>query len=204
MDLIAFLNDLMAQVPALLQPVVVAAAGAIPFVEGEGAVALGVFSGLHPVAAGTAAAVGNFLAVLVVVLLGVRARRAVTDRSRARTSAHAAEPAMAANAANAGTAGAVGAPLAGGAGEVAAAGRDGRSSDRKAARRAKFQKAYERYGVPGVSLLGPLLLPTHITAGMLAASGVGAVRVLVWQAAAIVVWTTITALVVTGVLVAVR
>lgn len=163
MDVIAFLDDLLGQVPAWLQPVVVAAAGAVPFLEGEGGVALGVFGGLHPVLAGVAAAVGNFLAVLVVVLLGVRARRAVTSRTRPRESV----------------------------------------SARSAARRAKFQRAYERYGVPGVSLLGPLLLPTHVTAAMLAASGVTAPRVLVWQGAAIVLWTTLTALVVTGVLVVV-
>ncbi len=41
---------------------------------------------------------------------------------------------------------------------------------RGSARREKFQRAFERYGVPGVSLLGPLLLPTQFTATMLAAS----------------------------------
>ena len=35
---------------------------------------------------------------------------------------------------------------------------------RGSARREKFQRAFERYGVPGVSLLGPLLLPTQFTA----------------------------------------
>ncbi len=32
------------------------------------------------------------------------------------------------------------------------------------ARRQKFERAYHRYGTPGVSLLGPLLLPTQFTA----------------------------------------
>ena len=67
---------------------------------------------------------------------------------------------------------------------------DSADSDRGSARREKFQRAFERYGVPGVSLLGPLLLPTHFTATMLAASGVGKVRILVWQAVAIIGWTT--------------
>jgi hypothetical protein len=78
------------------------------------------------------------------------------------------------------------------------------ADDRGSARRAKFQRAYERYGVPGVSLLGPLLLPTHFTATMLAASGVGKTRILIWQAIAIIAWTTLTALVVSGVIQAVR
>jgi len=62
------------------------------------------------------------------------------------------------------------------------------TSDRKAARLAKFQRALDRYGVPGVSLLGPLLLPTQFTSTMLAAAGVGKARVLFWQALAILAW----------------
>jgi hypothetical protein len=55
-----------------------------------------------------------------------------------------------------------------------------------------------------VSLLGPLLLPTHFTATMLAASGVGKARILIWQAITILAWTTLTALVISGGLGAVR
>ena len=55
----------------------------------------------------------------------------------------------------------------------------------------KFQRAFERYGVPGVSLLGPLLLPTHFTATMLAAAGINKARILIWQAVAIVGWTAV-------------
>ncbi|MFV0432920.1 MAG: hypothetical protein ACK5LO_02895 [Leucobacter sp.] len=61
-------------------------------------------------------------------------------------------------------------------------------SGRKAARRAKFQRAFDRYGVPGVSLLGPLLLPPAFTAPMLIAVGVDKTRVLIWQAIGIVLW----------------
>jgi hypothetical protein len=64
-------------------------------------------------------------------------------------------------------------------------------SDRKSARMAKFQRALDRYGVPGVSLLGPLLLPTQFTSTMLAAGGVGKARVLFWQALAILAWSTL-------------
>ena len=69
---------------------------------------------------------------------------------------------------------------------------------KKAARRAKFQNALVRYGVPGVSLLGPLLLPTQFTATMLAGSGVSKARVLFWQGLAIVGWSTLIGVVVGG------
>ena len=77
------------------------------------------------------------------------------------------------------------------------------NENRMSPRRAKFQRAYERFGVPGVSLLGPLLLPTQFTATMLVATGIGKARVLVWQAIAILGWTTATTIVIARVLAAV-
>ena len=41
MSLIETFQNLAAEVPELLQPVVVAAAGAVPFIEGEGAATIG-------------------------------------------------------------------------------------------------------------------------------------------------------------------
>jgi uncharacterized membrane protein len=181
MSIVDTVQDLVAQVPELVQPLVVAAAGAIPFVEGEGAAAIGIVGGIPPVVAVVAAVVGNFLCVAALVLLSSGARDAVVARRRAGAVSRERV-----------TAGGGAAP-----GDArAAGGEDAQVSPR----RAKFQRAYERYGVPGVSLLGPLLLPTHFTATMLAASGVGKARILVWQAVAIVGWTCLTALVVTGVL----
>lgn len=187
MNLIESFQNLVAQVPELVQPLIVALAGAVPFIEGEGAAAIGIIGGIHPVIAAGAAIVGNFLCVAILVIAGAGARDAVVSRRRARAAAGA----------QGGSAGLVMTgtePVA--AAEVA-------ESERKAARRAKFQRAFERFGVPGVSLLGPLLLPTHFTATMLAAAGIGKVRVLVWQAVAIVGWTTVITLILTGVITAV-
>lgn len=178
MSLVEFLQDLVGRVPELVQPLIVAVAGAIPFVEGEGGVAIGILGGINPAVAAIAAMAGNFLVVAGLVLLGSGARTAVVNRHRAKVDARAGA------AADGGTV--LGALPA--------------DQSRAGARRAKFQRAYERYGVPGVSLLGPLLLPTHFTATMLAASGVGKARILVWQAVAIIAWTTLTALIVSGVL----
>ncbi|MFC0672332.1 small multidrug efflux protein [Brachybacterium hainanense] len=192
MDLIDHLQNLLGHLPGPLQPLVSALAGMIPFVEGEGGAAIGILGGVPPIVAALAAIAGNFLVVAVLVLASSGARRAVVARSRrtVRTEVPAA----------------VGAD---GAAAVDAEGADAlpESSDvspRAAARREKFQRAYERFGVPGVSLLGPLLLPTHFTATMLAATGVRKGWILLWQGIAIVGWTTLTALIITGVITVVR
>lgn len=183
MNLIEIFQNLVGQVPELLQPLIVALAGAIPFIEGEGAVSIGILGGINPVIAAIAAIVGNFLTVALLVLLSSGARTAVVNRRRASV-------------------------LAGSGRNVEPDAADERlavedESARKAARRQKFQRALERYGVPGVSLLGPLLLPTHFTATMLAAVGVGKVRILIWQAVAIIGWTTVFAVIISGVVSAV-
>ncbi len=127
MNLIETFQDLVAQVPELVQPLIVALAGAIPFIEGEGAVSIGIIGGIPPVVAAIAAIVGNFLCVLVVVLVSSGARQAVVNRSRAKAVALAG----------------------GGTTEEGAVG----TADivHSTPRREKFQRAFERYGVPGVS-----------------------------------------------------
>lgn len=147
-------QDLVAQVPESVQPVIVALAGAVPFVEGEGGGIIGVVGGIHPLVAGVAAAAGNFLAVLAVVLLG----------SRVRTAA-----------------------LAGRAGPAEPS--DEPRPESKGRRR--FRRWLVRFGVPGASILGPLAIPTQFTSAILVAAGTPRGRVLLWQAVAIVLWTTI-------------
>jgi hypothetical protein len=154
-DLVQRFQELVAQVPDLVQPLIVALAGAIPFIEGEGAAVIGIIGGIHPVIAAIAAVVGNFVAVTLVVLIGAGARSAL------RRSSGAVKP--------------------------------------RSARNEKFQRAFRRYGVAGVSLLGPLLLPTHFTAAALAGAGIPKATVLLWQGVAIVLWTTVFTLIVSGV-----
>ena len=177
MDIVAGFRDLVAHVPEILQPVIVALAGAVPFVEGEGATTIGILGGLNPVVAVIAAAAGNFLCVLVLVLLSSGARSAIVNRRRVHANADEAVLTWS------GTR-----PGATPDETIAAMDEDYATSDRKAARSAKFQRALARHGVPGVSLLGPLLLPTQFTSTMLAAAGVAKARVLFWQAIAILAW----------------
>lgn len=180
MNLIETFQGFVAQVPELVQPLIVALAGAIPFIEGEGAVSIGIIGGIHPVIAAIAAMVGNFLCVAVLVIASSGARTVIVNRSRTRQTVVA------------------------GSGAVETVPADHVDADRGGARREKFQRAFERYGVPGVSLLGPLLLPTQFTATMLAAAGVGKVRILIWQAVAIIGWTTIVAVIVGSAVYAIR
>ncbi|BAJ73686.1 hypothetical protein MTES_0722 [Microbacterium testaceum StLB037] len=156
-DLVLGFQNLVAEVPDLVQPLVVALAGAVPFIEGEGAAAIGIIGGIPPVVAALAGAIGNLICVAVVVLATSRVRTAVTTRR-------------------------------------------GGAEKPVTARREKFERAYHRYGTPGVSLLGPLLLPTQFTAAALTSTGVPPMRVLAWQAAAIVLWTTVITLIITGVI----
>jgi hypothetical protein len=148
-------QDLVAQVPDIVQPVIVMVAGAIPFIEGEGASPIGVLGGIHPIVAGIAAASGNFLCVLAVVLLSSRVRTTAVAR-RARQIETPAEP----------------------------------KPESKG--RQRFRRYLVRFGVPGASILGPLAIPTQFTSAMLIASGTPRGWVLLWQAVAIVLWTTVT------------
>lgn len=158
-------QDLVAEVPDVLQPLVVLLAGAVPFVEGEGASAIGVAGGIPPVVAGLAAALGNFLCVLVVVTVSSRARTAVVELRANRSAA--AEGATVLTA-------------------------DEPTAKPESKGRLRFRRWLARFGVPGASILGPLAIPTHFTSAMLVAAGVPRSRVLLWQGVAIVFWTTVT------------
>ena len=162
-------QELVAQVPEIVQPIIVMLAAAVPFVEGEGGAVIGVVGGLRPVVAAAAAATGNFLCVLIVVAGTSRARTAVVDRHPS---------------------------LVGVGGGGSRPGVDERGVRRTAARagskrRQRFDRWLVRYGVPGASVLGPLAVPTQLTSAILIGGGVPARKVLLWQAVAIVVWTTV-------------
>jgi hypothetical protein len=162
-------QELVAQVPEVVQPMIVMLAAAIPFVEGEGGAVIGVVGGLHPVVAAVAAATGNFLCVLLVVAVASRARTAVGDLRRSMV----------------GVGGGGSRP---GVDEGAVRTTVARAESK---RRQRFNRWLVRFGVPGASVLGPLAVPTQITSAILIGMGIPPQRVLLWQAVAIVVWTTV-------------
>lgn len=206
-SLITFFQGLASHVPELVQPFIIALAGAVPFVEGEVSAVIGVWAGLNPIVAGLAGAIGNFICVTVIVLLGARAREAVVARrSRARESV----PVGVGVGSGAGVAGAdatvadEGATVAD---ERGPADGEARFLDEPPAQkkpeskgRIKFKRFLTRFGVPGASLLGPLAIPTQITSTILVSSGVKTSWILLWQGIAIVAWTTLTTLIATGAL----
>ncbi|PCC55130.1 small multidrug efflux protein [Brevibacterium aurantiacum] len=200
---ITFFQGLASHVPDLLQPFIIALAGAVPFVEGEVSAVIGVWAGLNPIVAGFAGAIGNFICVTVIVLLGARAREAVVARrSRARESVS-----VGVGAAGAGADAAVADEGATVADERGPADGEARFLDEPPAQkkpeskgRIKFKRFLNRFGVPGASLLGPLAIPTQITSTILVSSGVKTSWILLWQGIAIVVWTTLTTLIATGAL----
>ena len=175
-ELILHLQELATQVPELVKPLIVALAAAIPMVEGEVGAVIGMVGGMHPVAAAMAAAAGNFLIVLIIVMVTSRARTAVVTRSRAR----------------------VGASVGGGSAVGFADDADAAvieppaSAKPESKGRKRFKTWLVRFGVPGASILGPLAIPTHFTSAMLVAAGTSRAWVLLWQAVAIVLWTTVT------------
>lgn len=62
------------------------------------------------------------------------------------------------------------------------------SQKKQKKRQTKVRRAIQKYGVPGASLLGPLLVGTHLNAFFMAAAGVNRRYLLIWQTVAIVVW----------------
>ncbi|SMX85497.1 small multidrug efflux protein [Brevibacterium antiquum] len=204
--LITFFQGLASHVPELLQPFIIALAGAVPFVEGEVSAVIGVWAGLNPIVAGVAGAIGNFICVTVIVLLGARAREAVVARrSRARESVPVGVGVG--SGAGAGADAAVADEGATVADERGPADGEARFLDEPPAQkkpeskgRIKFKRFLNRFGVPGASLLGPLAIPTQITSTILVSSGVKTSWILLWQGIAIVVWTTLTTLIATGAL----
>lgn len=166
-NLVIRFQELVAQVPELLQPFVVALAGAVPFIE-WGAAPIGVVGGMNPVVAVVAAAMGNVLCLLVVVLLGARVRAAAVRGRASRATA---------------MAGAV--PAAAAVPEVPAV-----PAAPGSRRRRRVLGWLDRFGVPGASILGALAVPTQLTSAVLVAAGIRPGRVLLWQGVAIALWAT--------------
>lgn len=196
--IIEFFQGLAAQVPDLLQPFIIAAAGAIPFIEGEISSIIGVWAGMNPVLAGIAGAIGNFICVTVIVLLGARARRAVVNRQSEKRELAAVGAGGYADPSTDGT-------LPDGlelsditAGDAATEDHLGEGGKPESKGRVKFKKFLTRFGVPGASLLGPLAIPTQITSTILVGAGVKTSWILLWQGIAIIAWTTLTTLIATG------
>ncbi|MCB7135721.1 hypothetical protein [Cellulosimicrobium marinum] len=75
-------------------------------------------------------------------------------------------------------------------GASAVRGRVARAPREESPRRTKLRRAFERYGVPGVSLLGQTILPSQITSAAMVSFGAPRNRVVLWQIISITLWGT--------------
>jgi hypothetical protein len=218
-------QDFVGQMPELLQPLLIAVAGAVPYIEGEGSAALGVIAGLNPIVAGIAGASGNILCVILVVLLSSRIREGALSRKARRTAEASAlsggGSASGGSSTFGGSSALSGSSTFGGSTPGAQtsgaststqlyttdeqtrqlpADADAAADSKKSKGRARLRRWIVKFGVPGASLIAPLALPTQLTAATLVASGVNKGWVILWQIVAIVMWTGAVTLVATGVL----
>lgn len=192
-------QELVGQVPEILQPLVIMLAGAVPFIEGEGSAVLGVVGGMNPVVAALAGIVGNLLCVAAVVFVGSRVREGVVGRRRRRGPAGAGTSGQAGESGPGGWSGAGTAISIGMSDSAAVMAREEMFEPKPEKKGQKRLKRWlVRFGVPGASLLAPLALPTMFTAATLVGSGVPKNWVMLWQAVAIVLWTTVLTILATG------
>lgn len=205
-----WLQSFIQQVPDILQPLIVAVAAAIPYVEGEGAAALGIIAGINPIVAGIAGATGNILCVIGVVFLGSRIRERAVARRAVKRGAAQTDGLVAVAPLHTTGAGTLSRNEASGTASISTLehpgtdGEDVRDPNAKQTGRekgrARLRRWMVKFGVPGASLLAPLALPTMLTAAFFVASGVPRQWVILWQVIAIVLWTGAVALAATGVL----
>lgn len=64
----------------------------------------------------------------------------------------------------------------------------GKAAKELSPRRAKLKERFDRYGVPGVSLLGQLALPSQITSAAMVSFGAPRNQVILWQVISIIMW----------------
>lgn len=65
---------------------------------------------------------------------------------------------------------------------------DPERAETRSRKREKVKRAFDRFGVPGVSLLGQWVLPSQITSAMMVGFGASRNAVIVWQIVGITLW----------------
>lgn len=64
----------------------------------------------------------------------------------------------------------------------------GETDETASGKRSRIAERVRRFGVPGVSLLGPILLPSQFTSAAMVGIGANRTTVFVWTTIAVVVW----------------
>ncbi|MGI9822160.1 hypothetical protein [Agromyces sp. Marseille-Q5079] len=168
------LQDFTASFPDFLQWLGVMIVAAIPFVESYFGAVIGVVIGLPPALAIAAAVIGNVISMLIFVFTAHGARtKAVARRRRNRALVGAGAPVDGAS----------------GAGHLDGADAAADRSDREESpRREKLRRAFDKYGVAGVSIIGQTMLPSQITSAAMVSFGANRNTVIFWQVISIILW----------------
>ncbi|ASK64003.1 DNA-binding protein [Virgibacillus phasianinus] len=124
----------------------------IPWVDVSLVVPLGVIWGLHPIAVGMAAFVGNLILIL---LLGFFFKQFTGWRTERRLKKGKTEPTK---------------------------------------RETRSKRIWDKYGVPGLAVLAPILVGTDIAAVLALTFGSSKVRVISWMTVSLAVWTIVFAI----------
>lgn len=155
------LQDFATSFPSFLQWLGVMIAAAVPFVDSYFGAVIGVLIGLPTPIAIGAAVIGNVISMLVFVFTAHGVRAKVVA-GRASASA---------------------------AGGVSPDGLP--ASSPTSPRREKVRRAFDKYGVAGVSLIGPIILPSQFTSAAMVSFGANRNAVIAWQIVSIVLWGTV-------------
>lgn len=133
--------------------------GAMPWLEAVVVIPAGILLGLPPLAVVVTAVVGNLSTVAVAAFAGERIRTSLMGRRRRRSvMAHAADG-------------------------------DGGGAEGVRRRRAsRALRVMERYGLPGLAVLGPLGIGSQLSAALAVSLGVSGRRAFAWVAATTVGW----------------
>lgn len=67
-------------------------------------------------------------------------------------------------------------------------GRFAKPYSEKSKKRERFERLFNRWGVPGVSLIGQTVLPSQITSAAMVGAGASPRHVILWQSISIVIW----------------
>ncbi|MFE6965506.1 hypothetical protein ACFVAJ_10345 [Agromyces sp. NPDC057679] len=157
------LQDFASSLPGVMQWLGVMLISAIPFVDSYFGSVVGVLIGLPPAVAIGVAVIGNVISMLGFVFAASGVRSKVV----------------------AGRAAAAGAGGSAGSVSYAAIGAVDASSS---SRNEKVRRAFDKYGVAGVSLLGPFILPSQFTSAAMVSFGANRNAVIAWQIVSIVIW----------------
>lgn len=78
--------------------------------------------------------------------------------------------------------------------------RSGKHDEEPTARQVRVKRMFDRWGVPGVSLLGQTMLPSQITSAAMVGFGASRRAVILWQIVSIVAWGVVFGLIAAGLL----